>query len=93
LNIKIKFCLIDCGLIVNLCDQFILRAQGNVWTESMETTNYVEYMILPRMTALSEVVWSSKEGKNWEDFRQPLNHISKRYDAMKLNYAKHSVNK
>ncbi|PCI02146.1 MAG: beta-N-acetylglucosaminidase [Flavobacteriaceae bacterium] len=69
----------------------ILGAQANVWTEYMKTTDYVEYMILPRMTALSEVVWSSKEGKNWEDFQLRLNHISKRYDVMGLNYAKHSI--
>ncbi len=71
--------------------QYILGAQGNVWTEYMKTTDYVEYMILPRMTALSEVVWSSKESRNWDDFQQRLNHISKRYDVMELNDAKHSV--
>jgi len=59
--------------------------------DSKVLQDYVEYMILPRMTALSEVVWSSKEGKNWEDFQQRLNHFAKRYDALNLNYAKHSV--
>ena len=73
--------------------QYILGAQGNVWTEYMDTTEYVEYMILPRMTALSEVVWSSKESRNWDDFQQRLNHLSNRFDALKLNYAKHSVEK
>ncbi|MEI6865822.1 beta-N-acetylhexosaminidase [Flavicella sp.] len=73
--------------------KYILGVQGNVWTEYMETTDSVEYMLLPRMTALSEVVWSSEEGKNWNDFQQRLNYISKRYDVMDLNYAKHSIKK
>ena len=71
--------------------KYILGAQGNVWTEYMETTDYVEYMILPRMTALSEVVWSPKNSRNWEDFESRLQHFSNRYDAMGLNYAKHSI--
>ena len=73
--------------------QYILGAQANVWTEYMETTDYVEYMILPRMTALSEVVWSSKESKNWEDFSNRLNTFKDRYDALNLNYAKHTFEK
>ncbi|MCF6223495.1 MAG: beta-N-acetylhexosaminidase [Flavobacteriaceae bacterium] len=73
--------------------KYILGAQGNVWTEYLKTTDYVEYMILPRMTALAEVVWTSKEGKEWEDFKGRLNHFSKRYDVMGLNYAKHVFQK
>jgi len=46
----------------------ILGAQGNVWTEYMETPEYVEYMILPRMAALSEVNWSSN--KDWNYFKE-----------------------
>lgn len=70
--------------------KYILGAQANVWSEYMETTDHVEYMILPRMTALSEVVWSSKESRNWQDFSKRLKYFSKRYDAMGLNYAKHT---
>lgn len=73
--------------------KYILGAQGNVWTEYMPTWNLVEYNVLPRMTALSEVVWSSKKNKDWEDFRVRLQHIVKRYDALGYNYAKHSIDK
>ena len=69
--------------------KYILGAQGNVWTEYMKTTNYVEYMILPRLSALSEVVWTEKEGKNFEDFKGRLNTLRKRFDALGLNYEKH----
>ncbi|MEC3908252.1 beta-N-acetylhexosaminidase [Tamlana sp. 2201CG12-4] len=70
--------------------KYILGAQGNVWTEYMKTTDYVEYMILPRMTALSEVVWTNKESKDWSDFSNRLKIMKNRYDAMKLNYATHT---
>ena len=72
--------------------KYILGAQGNVWTEYMPTWNLVEYNVLPRMTALSEVVWSTKKNRNWEDFHKRLKHMVKRYDALGYNYAKHSIN-
>jgi len=70
---------------------YILGAQGNVWTEYMPTWDRVEYKVLPRMTALSEVVWSTKEDRNWDDFRLRLQHMAKRYDALGYTYAKYSI--
>jgi hexosaminidase len=59
----------------------------------MPTWELVEYNVLPRMTALSEVVWSSKENRDWKDFYNRLQHIVKRYDTLGYTYAKHSIDK
>ncbi len=48
----------------------IIGVQANVWTEYMATPAKVEYMILPRMLALSEIAWTSKENKNYKNFSQ-----------------------
>jgi len=56
----------------------ILGAQANVWTEYIGTFDHVEYMVLPRACALSEVDWSSKESRNWEDFSRRLAVHSRR---------------
>ncbi len=48
--------------------KYILGAQGNLWTEYITSPEQVEYMLLPRLLALSEVVWSQKENKNYDDF-------------------------
>ncbi|MEH6406313.1 MAG: beta-N-acetylhexosaminidase [Leeuwenhoekiella sp.] len=71
--------------------KFIMGAQGNVWTEYMDTTDYVEYMILPRMTALSEVVWSPKKDRNYADFKQRLADFEPIYKEMGVDYATHSL--
>jgi len=68
--------------------KFIVGAQGNVWTEYMQTPSKVEYMLFPRMTALSEVLWSPKEIRNWAGFEKRLQTQFKRYEWMKLNYSK-----
>jgi hexosaminidase len=58
--------------------KFILGVQANVWTEYIPTDNKVEYMILPRLVALSEVAWTPLANKNYIDFantRLP-NHLA-----------------
>lgn len=46
----------------------IIGGQANVWTEYMGNEKKVDYMIFPRMTALSETLWSLPEKKNYPDF-------------------------
>ena len=66
--------------------KYILGAQGNLWTEYVKTPEHAEYMILPRMLALAEDVWTPESEKNWNDFLYRVNQHYKRFDAMKLNY-------
>lgn len=67
--------------------KFVLGSQANLWTEFVKTTSHAEYMVLPRMTALSEVVWSNKDSKDWVNFRQRLNYLLPRFEALKWNYS------
>ncbi len=64
----------------------IIGAQGNVWTEYILTPSQVEYMIFPRMTALSEVLWSPRHTRSWVNFVPRLKVMMDRYKAMKINY-------
>lgn len=68
--------------------KYVLGAQANVWTEYMNNTKKIEYMIFPRMAALSEVLWSTNENKSWDDFEKRLPVQMKRYEMMGLNYSK-----
>lgn len=64
----------------------ILGGQGNVWTEWLETSNDVEYMAFPRACALSEVLWSAPDHRDWPAFRERLSVHLKRLAAMDVNY-------
>jgi len=69
--------------------KFVLGAQGNVWTEYMPNSKKVEYMVFPRILALSEVVWSHPEQKNYKNFVSRVENFHKRLDALDINYANH----
>ena len=66
----------------------VLGAQGNVWTEYIANEKKLEYMIFPRMIALSEALWTSKENKNWASFEKRLPILLQRLDSKKINYSK-----
>lgn len=65
---------------------YILGGQANLWTEYIPNTSKVEYMLFPRMAALSEVLWSPKQNKNWDNFKQRVLKQFKRYDLWKVSY-------
>jgi len=69
--------------------KYVLGAQGNLWTEYIKTSEKAEYMAFPRAVALSEVVWSSNENKNYDNFISRLEHFHERLDALDINYANH----
>ncbi len=68
--------------------KYIIGAQGNVWTEYMSTSEYVEYMVFPRIFALSEVVWS-KNKSNFEEFTSRVISFFDRLDKLDINYSTH----
>jgi hexosaminidase len=68
--------------------KYILGAQANMWTEYMDNERKVEYMLFPRMTALSEVLWCQPSVRNWEHFQTLLPYIFEKYDFLKINYSK-----
>ncbi|MFB9864397.1 beta-N-acetylhexosaminidase [Rufibacter immobilis] len=72
--------------------KYILGAQANVWTEYIPTTQQVEYMIFPRMSALAEVLWTPAAQKNWNSFQTRMQQQYKRYNTMGVNYAKSTFN-
>jgi hexosaminidase len=64
----------------------ILGAQGNVWTEYITTTDHVEYMVLPRLLALSEVVWSPADLRSWGGFTRRLPARLSELEAQGVNF-------
>ena len=64
----------------------VLGGQGNLWTEYIPTTKQAEYMLLPRMCALAETLWSKKEHRDLQDFLKRLSTHYKRFDAIGVNY-------
>jgi len=66
---------------------YILGGQGNLWAESVPVFRHAEYMLWPRAFALSEVLWSPKDSRDWNDFVQRTEYNLRRLDRADVNYS------
>lgn len=67
----------------------ILGIQANLWTEYIQETDHLEYMLLPRMSGLSELQWCSVENRDYQHFLDKMGHMREIYEILGYNYAKH----
>ena len=67
----------------------ILGVQANLWTEYIATPEHLEYMLLPRMLALSEVQWCTPENHDFARFSAGLkSHQEKILELLGYNFRK-----
>ena len=67
----------------------IIGIQANLWTEYIRDDKHLEYMLLPRLAALSEVQWTQSENKDWQRFLASMDHITDIYSTMDYSFARH----
>lgn len=67
----------------------IIGVQANLWREYIKSFRHAEYMVMPRMAALSEVQWTKTANKNYDDFLKRLLNLIEIYKQNNYNYAKH----
>lgn len=64
----------------------ILGVQGQLWSEYLSSTDLVEYMAFPRLSALSEVAWSTPAARDLQSFLARLKTHVKRLDILQVRY-------
>jgi hexosaminidase len=64
----------------------VLGAQANLWTEYVETPAHAEYMLFPRLLALSEVVWSERGTRDEADFMARVRLHLQRLERLGINH-------
>ena len=67
----------------------IIGVQANLWVEYIKTTDQIEYMVIPRMAALSEIQWCNQDKRNFKAFMKRLPNMLSYYQKMDLNIAPH----
>ena len=71
-------------------EHLVLGGQGNLWTEYISSSDKAEYMVLPRMSAMAEVLWSPRVLLNYRSFSNRMNWQYFRYDRMGAKYKKYN---
>ena len=60
--------------------------QGNLWTEFIADEITAEYMLIPRLCALSECLWSPTSARNWRAFLNRTSALLPKLASAGYNY-------
>ena len=71
-NKSLKIDVLNPCLELNLNEIEILGIEAPVWTETVSSFDELSYLVFPRLLGHSEVGWTSKDLRKWEDYNQRL---------------------
>ncbi len=63
-------------------EKLVLGGQCNLWSEVIYASRIAEYMLFPRLCAISEALWSQKASRNLASFAERLPLHRKKLDAL-----------
>ncbi|MDA3893838.1 MAG: beta-N-acetylhexosaminidase [Salinivirgaceae bacterium] len=75
-------------IIPNIKPYQILGIEAPLWSETLQTTNDIEFMAFPRLCGIAEIGWSQNADLNWEDYKVRLAKHKVRLEALGVNYYK-----
>lgn len=66
--------------------KYIIGVQANLWVEYIKTFDHLQYMLLPRLAALSEVGWAY-DRKDYDSFKTRISSLRGIYELSGYKYA------
>lgn len=72
-------------------EEFCMGVQCNLWAETLNDNEELEYQLLPRMIGVAETGWLPSSKKNWSSFYKRLQSHDEILDNLGYTYAKHYI--
>jgi len=66
--------------------KLVLGVQGKMQLDHMPDAGLMEYMLVPRISALAEVFWTPRNLRDYEKFAHRMVRQYERFDQMQVNY-------
>ena len=67
-------------------ENLVMGAECNMWAEDVSSAKLAEYMIFPRLCAVSECMWLTKKEKSFARFKKNLDEHKKRLSSLDFLY-------
>ena len=65
----------------------IMGFEAALWTETVKTTDDIDYLVFPRMPGYAEIAWTTQT-RDWSEYKVRLASFKERFEQMKINYYK-----
>ncbi|MGK9146308.1 beta-N-acetylhexosaminidase [Plantibacter flavus] len=59
----------------------ILGVEAPLWTETVDRTETLEFLVFPRIASVAEIGWSPRRPLDWQDFRSRLAGVAEGWTA------------
>jgi len=66
-------------------EKFVVGGQGNLWGERAPEKKIMP-KLFPRLIAISEVLWSPREARDWESFKDRLSHVRQTFEDQGVQF-------
>ncbi|MEU7046314.1 beta-N-acetylhexosaminidase [Streptomyces varsoviensis] len=64
----------------------VLGVEAALWTETLATTQQLDFMAFPRLPGIAELGWSPASTHDWDTYRVRLAAQAERWDALGYDY-------
>lgn len=71
---------------ISISTPLVKGIQANLWTETMHTSERLEFMTFPRLSALAEAAWTNQDQKNYGSFQKRMSGMKEIYKKMDVRY-------
>lgn len=70
-------------------EKYYIGVQGTFWCEHVSDSKYMEWLALPRLTAIAEAGWTPKNKRDWTDFQKRMTADARLLDYNNYQYTRH----
>jgi len=64
----------------------IFGIEAPMWSETLRNITAVEYLAMPRLTAVAELGWTPQSARSWESYRTRIVTHQRRWNYLGINY-------
>lgn len=70
-------------------EKYYIGVQGTFWAEHVSDRKYMEWLALPRLTAIAEAGWTQKDKRDFADFQKRMTADARLLDYNNYQYTRH----
>jgi hexosaminidase len=64
----------------------IFGVEAPMWSETLRNITAVEYLAMPRLSAVAELAWTPQSARSWESYRTRIVTHQRRWNYLGINF-------
>jgi len=69
------------AIVDGIDEDVVIGVEAPLWTETVDRTEALEFLVFPRIASLAEIGWSPKRSADWTEFRGRLADVAQGWTA------------